>query len=165
MANERDLIGMRGEAIITLRLTDGESPRFKPTFLGDKWSTIDFVVELDQPRSTATVVPFFFMSVRSTRSGGYTRTHGRLRVQVKEHEIRRLAAYPAPTYIVGVDEARERAFIVSANGENLGGLSSMTTRYPIDQSTREMLWSEVTGYWSRWHSGAMQSQLIDEEWR
>ena len=35
---------------------------------------------------------------------GYTAEENRLRVQVTQDDIDRMVAYPAPTYVVGIDE-------------------------------------------------------------
>ena len=49
-----DVVGFRGEKIVELCLTNYESfaaPLFHPGFLGDKWPSIDFYVELRTVRS------------------------------------------------------------------------------------------------------------------
>src|SRR3954453_21288353 len=106
-----DFIGGRGEAIVFTHLariyrTDPDRPYFWPHFLGEKFETLDFLVELVDAGETT---PFFFIQVKSTRKE-YTKTHKppRLRVEVPESDVRRMAAYPAPTYVVGVHEADER---------------------------------------------------------
>jgi hypothetical protein len=61
--------------------------------------------------------PFFFVQVKTTRKV-FLRSHHppRLQVAVSERDIRRMVAYPAPTYVVGVHEEEERAFIVAVHG-------------------------------------------------
>ncbi len=56
----QEITGFRGEKIVELCLTNYESfpkPIFKPGFLGDKWPTIDFYVELTNVRGKR---PYFF---------------------------------------------------------------------------------------------------------
>jgi hypothetical protein len=51
MTNElKDVTGFRGEKIVELCLTDYRTfakPLFRPGFLGEKWPSIDFYVELE----------------------------------------------------------------------------------------------------------------------
>jgi hypothetical protein len=105
--NVRDAIGSRGENIFSNLISKFHSehgPIFRPQFLGEKWPLVDFIVELvGEGRTT----PYFFVQVRATRQG-LTRVGRRLRVQVAEAEVRQLASYPSPTYIVGVDERKKR---------------------------------------------------------
>jgi hypothetical protein len=109
-------LGQRGEALFYVLLTKfygREKPIFRPQFLGDKWPTVDFIIELvDAGMATH----YFFTQVKTTRDG-YTKKDRRLQVQVKRDDLRKLASYPAPTYIVGIDEVEETGYITSANGE------------------------------------------------
>src|SRR5437870_4892851 len=111
-----DFIGGRGEAIAFARLarvcrTDTELPYFWPHYLGEKCETFDFLVELvDADERT----PFFFVQVKSTRKK-FAKTQRRLRVEVSEYDVRRMVAFPAPTYVVGVHEDEERAFVISVH--------------------------------------------------
>src|SRR5262249_40931655 len=115
-----DFLGGRGEAIAFARLArvwraDADLPYFWPHYLGEKCATFDFLVELvDAGEKT----PFFFVQVKTTRKGlTRTQTPPRLRVEVPEKDVRRMVAYPAPTYVVGVHEVEERAFIISVHGD------------------------------------------------
>src|SRR6266699_2282287 len=91
-----DFIGGRGEAIAFTQLAricraDADLPYFWPHYLGEKYETLDFLVELvDAGEET----PFFFVQVKSTRKA-YTKnqTPPRLRVEVSENDVRRIAAY------------------------------------------------------------------------
>lgn len=69
MAGISDLIGNRGQAICELLLTELDNrgyPLFKPQFLGDKWRTVDLLVELEGRHAA---VPFFFVQVKATTQG------------------------------------------------------------------------------------------------
>ena len=58
-----------------------------------------------------------------------------------------MAAFPAPTYLVGVQEPSERAFIVGIDGRMSRGVSSITTAHELNDETLLRLWSEVHGFW------------------
>src|SRR5688572_18631339 len=96
----RDLIGKRGEAIVTTRLMDfcgNLRPFFDVHPLGQKCPTFDYLVELVNASDS---VPYFLASVRSTRKG-FTKRHRRLIVQVDAEDIRRMVRCPFPTYLIG----------------------------------------------------------------
>jgi hypothetical protein len=145
-----DFIGGRGEAIAFTRLvrvcrTDADLPFFWPHYLGEKCPTFDFLVELlDAGEKT----PFFFVQVKATRKE-YTKRHTppRLRVEVSEEDVRRMVAYPAPTYVVGVQEDEERAFIVSVHGTMSEAIPSITTAHELTCATLRRLWDEVREFW------------------
>jgi hypothetical protein len=84
---------------------------------------------------------------------------------VRRQRVRQLVSYPAPTYIVGVDEREEKAYIVSANGENLTAMSSMSTRFPMNKRNRSALWTEVNEFWVARPKVAVESRFADPEWR
>jgi hypothetical protein len=145
-----DVIGGRGEAIAFARLaricrSDVDLPYFWPHYLGEKCETFDFLVELvDAGERT----PFFFVQVKTTRQE-FTKTQPtpRLRVQVAAKDIRRMVAYPAPTYVIGVHEREERAFIISVHGTMAEGIPSITTAHELTCDTLQRLWEEVREFW------------------
>lgn len=149
-----DFVGGRGEAIAFTRLTRicraDDLPYFWPHYLGEKCPAFDFLVELiDAGEKT----PFFFVQVKSTRKE-YTKTQTppRLRVEVSDTDVQRLAAFPAPTYVVGVHEKDERAFVVSVYGEMREAIPSITTGHELTCDTLKLLWDEV---WEFWHGRDM----------
>jgi hypothetical protein len=145
-----DFIGGRGEAIAAARLlwvcrADADLPYFWPHYLGEKCETFDFLVELvDASPKT----PFFFMQVKTTRKG-FTRKQNppRLRVEVSVTDVRRMVAFPAPTYVIGVHEVEERAFIISVHGTMAEAIPSITTAHELTPDTLRRLWDEVRAYW------------------
>src|SRR5262245_16180724 len=144
-----DFIGGRGQAVAYAHLSrvcrDDDLPYFWPHFLGEKCETFDFLVELvDAGEKT----PFFFVQVKATRKD-YTRaqTPPRLRVEVSEKDVRRMVAFPAPTYVVGVHEYEERAFLVAVHSGMREAVSSITTGYELTAETLERLWAEVREFW------------------
>src|SRR5262245_52225573 len=133
-----DFIGGRGEAIAFARLaricrTDADLPYFWPHYLGEKFENFDFLFELV---ASAARPPFFFVQVKNTRKE-FTKTQKppRLRVEISEKDIRRMVAYPAPTYVVGVHEDEERAFIISVHGVMADAIPSITTAHELTGET------------------------------
>jgi hypothetical protein len=145
-----DFIGGRGEAIAFARLArvcrpDADLPYFWPHYLGEKCETFDFLVELVDAGETT---PFFFVQVKATRKGLTQSTaRPRLRVEVSEKDVRRMVAYPAPTYVVGVHEDQERAFIISVHGSMAEAIPSITTAHELTPDTLRRLWDEVREFW------------------
>src|SRR5213080_161927 len=85
----REDIGERGQWLFSLLMTElcgRDDPFFRPRFLGDKYPTFDYIVEVvDQPSY------FFFVQVKGTTLG-YTLEEHRLRVQVTQDDIERMVA-------------------------------------------------------------------------
>lgn len=161
MSNE---LGQRGEFLFSTMITrfhGRDIPIFRPYFLGDKWPLVDFVVEL---LNAGDITPYFFAQVKTTRSG-YTKKDKRLRVSIRQEDMRKLALYPAPTYIIGIDGAREEGYIVSANGEWLRGMSSFPTTFPVDENNQDTLWKEVRRFWTAGKSRRWASNFVDPRWR
>ena len=116
-------------------------PHFRPRFLGDKYPTFDFIVELvDHPAY------YFFVQVKGTTQG-YTKDPVRLKIQVSQEAIDRMVAYPAPSYVVGIDVSVRGGFLLSVN-EPRDRVASMTTRFRIGCDTLRDLQDEVHAYWS-----------------
>ena len=162
--NSRDGLGSRGEALFIVLMTKFHpkgGPIFAAQFLGEKSPLVDFLVVL---LDAGAVKPFFFVQVKTTRAG-YTIKERRLRVKVKQEHVAGLALYPAPTYIVGIDDKTEEGFVISANGVNLTSLSSITTAYPLDEANRQMLWDEVRTYWTAPASPKLNSAFHDTGWK
>jgi hypothetical protein len=159
-----DIVGQRGEAIFFVLITKfygRKAPIFRPQFLGDKWPNVDFIVELTNYPGDMT--PYFFVQVKATTLG-YTKREKRLKVTAKSKDIKTLATYPAPCYIVGIDEKLEKGFIVSANGESFAPMRNMPTDYPINKETQDMLWQEVKNFWENSNTSQLQSVFIDPRW-
>lgn len=161
----REVIGERGESIFRVLITRKHPSRGylfdHPRFLGEKKRTIDFYVELFHDDF---LIPFFFVQVKST-SQGYTQSDRRLKVKVTDSDMKRLAAYPAPTYVIGIDEQGEQGYIVSANGESKTGFSSLCTDYPLSPNVLALLWDEVKAYWTSPDYANFRSIFCDPKWR
>lgn len=146
MANADDL-GRRGEALFLLRITDfcgGKQQLFRPHFLGEKCPTLDYLVEL---LGAGLNTPFFFAQVKATRLGCTKGKKQRLRVKVSGEDVQRMAAFPAPTYLIGIDEPREAAFIWCVHAAMKHALPSLPTDFPVDGPNLRRLWQEVKDYW------------------
>src|SRR5947209_14232604 len=113
MANGNDDIGERGEAIFKAEIMDfcgRNRPYFRAHFLGAKFATLDYLVELLGAGARAL---YFFVQVKTTRLGCTKRNPPRLKVKVTRTDVPRMALYPAPTYVIGIDEPPALAYIVS----------------------------------------------------
>jgi hypothetical protein len=150
LMEKSDFIGRVGEAIAFMRLgklcrVDSDSPYFIPHSLDGKARTFDHLVELvdadESPR-------FFFVQVKSTRKD-FTKNQDppRLRIEVSERDVRRMVACPVPTYVVGVHEPTDRAFLIAVHGEMSEAISSMTTAHELGPDSLEKLWNEVRAFW------------------
>jgi len=146
-----DDIGIRGEAICVLVLTQfcgRNRPLFRPHFLGDKFPTLDYLVELVD---AGPITALFFVQVKAT-TRGYTQPRQgvrRLHVQVPQEDMRRLVLYPAPTYVIGIDEREEVGYILAADEHSSGPIASLSTSSPLDCEHLGLLWSEVNEYWKQ----------------
>jgi hypothetical protein len=58
-----------------------------------------------------------------------------------------MASSPAPTYVVGVDEVDERAFVIGVYGRMQNAIPSITTAHELNCTTLRRLWEVVRDYW------------------
>ena len=158
----RDLIGKRGEGIVTARLMDfcgNPVPYFDVHPLGEKCPTFDYLVELV---TAGPSVPYFLTQVKATKQG-FTKRKSRLLVQVDEEDVQRMLRCPFPTYLIGVDEPNDSAFVVSIHGSIRGPITSMPSKYPLNAANLRKLWDEVIAYWLKLDASAKESAFIYEE--
>jgi hypothetical protein len=160
----RDSIGQWGEYFFFTRITKlygRNRPLFRPQFLGDKFPTIDYLVELQN--CTGKFVPYFFVQVKTTQQG-YTKGANRLKIQVSLSDLQKLASYPAPVYVAGVDAVGEQAYLVCVNGTYTNAVTSLSVRFPIDQHAQDILWHEVKDFWGRHGTFHTKSAFTDPDW-
>jgi len=145
LSDLREVTGFRGEKIVELRLTDYEDfprPLFRPGFLGDKWPSIDFYVELQTVHKRR---PYFFAQAKATTAN---LSHG-LRISTKKRDIQRLLQIPGPTYIFGIHEPSGRVFVRSVHD---GTPEKAITRIPISNELTNTklrtLHKEVREFWA-----------------
>src|SRR5436189_170193 len=72
--------------------------------------------------------PYFFVQVRATREGFTATNPQRLKVKVAKADVRKMVLFRAPTYVVGVDEPGERAYVIAIYGKMKSGISSLSTQ-------------------------------------
>jgi hypothetical protein len=143
-----DVIGDRGQWLCCLLLTQicsgREEPYFRPTFLGDKHPTFDYLVELVDSDAY-----FFFVQVKSTRQG-YRKgeSQKRLRVNVDRDDVRRMVNSPVPAYVMGIDEPQQVGYLLSMNEPRQAGLGGLPTRHLLDCGNLLRLWQEVRNFWA-----------------
>jgi hypothetical protein len=153
----RDLTGQRGESIVTVRLMtkSGGKVYFHPHPLGEKCPTFDYLVELV---GTGTSPPYFLAQVKSTTKR-LTKQKKRLQVGAKKADVLSMVQCPVPTYLIGVDEVNEAAYIVSVHGSMDRAIPSMPTMYPLSCTNLQKLWDEVKAYWATFDSTRKQSDF------
>lgn len=158
----QDRLGKRGEAIVTARLMDfcgKRDPYFDVHPLGAKCPTFDYLVELVNAGES---VPYFLAQAKSTRKG-FTKKRRRLLVQMDEEDVRRMVQCPFPTYLIGIDEPNDRAYVVSIQGNLSGAIASMPSKYPLTPRNLRKLWQEVTDYWKKLDPAAKTSAFLYED--
>jgi hypothetical protein len=140
-----DVIGSRGESIVEICLTDYQTfarPLFRPGFLGDKWPSIDFYVELQAVRGKR---PYFFAQAKTTATSIGTS----LNVSTRKRDIERLLQIPGPTYILGVHEPSKRVFVRSVHeGTPLRAITRIPVSYELTSKNLRILHDEVRDYWA-----------------
>jgi hypothetical protein len=58
-----------------------------------------------------------------------------------------MVLYPAPTYVIGIDEMEEKAYVVAAAAGMNKKISSLSTANPLNRDTLKLLWEEVRDNW------------------
>ena len=108
----KDDIGERGQAMFVLLMTElcgRDEPYFRPRFLGDKFPTFDYLLELvDHPGH------FCFVQVKTTTLG-FTVEPPKLKIQVSQTDVERMVKWQAPSYVVGIDEPNQTGYLLSIN--------------------------------------------------
>jgi Domain of unknown function (DUF4365) len=147
-AQLRDVIGNRGEAIVELCLTDFRhyrGPLFHPAFLGEKWPSIDFYIEL---RNVKGQRPYFFAQVKTTGKNLSTKSKN-LVISSTKVDVVNLLRFPGPTYLLGVHEPTKRVFIRSVHS---GVPEKAITRIPLTHELTgaklKVLYDEVRDFWA-----------------
>ena len=66
---------------------------------------------------------------------------------MSRREVRRLALYPAPTYLVGIDERQEEGYILAILEGMTDPIPSLPTNFSLDEPNMRILWEEVRRFW------------------
>jgi hypothetical protein len=120
------------------------APLFRTTYLGDKYPTVDFLVDLVGP--TDRPQGFFFVQVKGSASSPPAAT--RLAIDVPKDRFNALAALAAPTYLIGVDLVAGVPYVVVANRRRRSRVSSISKAFPLtDDSVKVALFREVLAFW------------------
>jgi hypothetical protein len=146
LMDPRDLSGKRGEFIASTRLLDfcgNPIPYFAPQPLDGKFPTYDLLVELTHG---GTSKPYFFAQVKTTRPSGAKKRRS-LKAELSAADVKAMIVCPIPTYLIGVDEVAEVAYILSIHGPIKGGIGTIPTTYPLDAGNLKVLHDEVSAYW------------------
>lgn len=144
-----DQTGDIGELVASLDLSRPvmghyKRPLFKPSHLGGKYPTVDFIVDILAPNSESK--GFFFVQVKATEEA--INAARRLPVSVTTEKFNKLVTVPVPTYLIGVDRRNEQSYIVTACRRRNARVSSIITDYSLkDDSVKISLYKEVVQYW------------------
>lgn len=161
----QDEIGSVGESIFATLISkmdpQTKRPLFRAQFLGDKWATTDFLIELEGISGST---PHFFVQVKTTTKG-FTKKKNRLKVSVEQEQIDLLASYPAPTYLVGIDYHEEDGWLLAVTGRTSSNLSSLPTTFPISEANRRTLHNEVRQYWANQSLNPLSSAFVTKDWK
>jgi hypothetical protein len=65
-----------------------------------------------------------------------------------------------PTYLIGVDEPNEAAYIVSMYGGMDRTIASMPTTYPLSCANLQKLWDEVKTCWATFDATKKLSAFV-----
>ncbi|MEB3312456.1 MAG: DUF4365 domain-containing protein [Snowella sp.] len=141
-----DIIGERGEIIFELAVTHYQTfgyPIFKPVFLGEKWPDIDYYVQLLQIED---ITPFFFVQIKSTQNDINNKTK-KLSIRLTKEQRENLFKMTAPTYLVGIHEPTQRAFIRSVHTKPTQGIYQISLKYELTPNNLKVLHQEVYDFW------------------
>ncbi len=138
-------IGKRGENIFATIISRNVASKgflLDPTFMGDKFPTVDFHVDLLQYPHKA----FFYASVKTTTLG-YSPGDEKIKITIGKEEVAELGKFSIPVYIFGIDETKEKGYMISANNLNTSlNINGIPTRFPITNTVLQLLWKEVADY-------------------
>jgi hypothetical protein len=120
-------------------------PVFRPVFLGDKYPTADFLVDVLDAH--ADPVGFFFAQVKGTANAPPTAP--RLTIDVTLDRFNRLASLTAPSYLIAVDVRAELVSLAAACRTRRTPVSSVTKAFSLaDDAVRIGLYREVCSFWA-----------------
>ena len=140
------VIGVRGESIFELAVTDYSRfarPLFRPSFLGDKWPSVDYYVELLGVRDCR---PFMFAQVKSTAQQLSPGSHD-IEISLPKSNCLSLFMVPGPTYLAGIHEPTRRAFIVSVHRRPNQGVYRIPLKNELTPDNLRLLYNEVVEFW------------------
>ncbi len=158
VSNLSDVVGSRGETIFELAITDYSqfrSPLFRPAFLGVKWPTIDYYVEL---LNVANASPFFFAQVKATAQPIQANATA-LEINVEHRKCVRLFRVPGPTYLIGVHEPTQKTFVLSLHTLPAQSIYRIPLAYELTPANLNLLHEEVRDFWKTGPTKPAQSHF------
>ena len=151
-------IGDRGERIFELAVTnykDFTAPLFKPGFLGAKWPAIDYYVELLGARGAT---PFFFAQIKTTAQPIAANATA-LEINAEKKKCEQLFKIPGPTYLVGVHEPTEKAYILSVHNRPTQGVYRIPLNFELTSANLRVLHQEVCNFWKSFPNKPTESHF------
>jgi len=150
--SEQDDIGVRGESLVISRFTElfptsrrRRAAYFHPVFLGDKFPTLDLLVQL---KRIGRQMLFFTAQVKATADIP-KRHDSRLPVQVSKEDIARLLTVSIPAYLFVADVVNDRVYVLAVDETMRGGVSSLPRTHELTRPNLRLLWAEVRAYWKQ----------------
>ena len=138
-------IGQRGESIFYLKITgcDASGMRcFDAAFLGEKWPAADFLVETKGGRVRGTML----VQVKTTCEA-ISASKKALLISLPPAKLKRFRALPGPTYLIGVHEPTERAFVKAVLPTQMNGIYEIPVANELDGDNLRRLRDEVIAFW------------------
>jgi hypothetical protein len=133
-------------------------PLFRAIPLGDKYPTIDILVDVLGRNDVS--LGFFFVQVKGTTMS--TPAHGRLPVGVALDRYNKLVRIPAPTYLIGVDVSAETAYLVAAHRPRKADVFTITKAFCLrEDGVKIQLCQEVLAFWEAHKPMLQQTRFHD----
>jgi hypothetical protein len=141
---DSNAVGARGEAAFEFFLTKKNGRLkiiFEPAHLGGKFPFIDFYVTLKGLHTTC----FFLVQAKATNLPRDAK--GNLKISINKSKYKPLLKYRVPVYIVGIEEEKDRVFIMGLD-RSAKSISSISTKHNISRkSVQDKLYDEVKSFW------------------
>ena len=163
MVPTSDQIGRLAELVAATDLSRPVGGRygrvlFSTTHLGDRYPTVDYLVDVLGPRGVS--LAFFFVQVKGTSRAAPAAL--RLPVEVGTDRFNRLVRLPAPTYLIGVDVVTELSYLVTVNRPRQADMSSITKAYCLrDDAIKIQLYREVLDFWQTYRPALQRTRFRD----
>lgn len=141
---DRDTIGTLGEnlALVHLLTPHGARPLFRATLLGEKWPTVDLLVERFGRTGTIGLIQVKATTRELTQEG-------RVPIRIGRSALLDMAAAPLPTYLVAVHVPTESAWIEAVLPDRMPWTGSLSTAFSLrDPAVRETLGREIDDFWA-----------------
>lgn len=153
-----DVVGSRGETIFELAITDYSqfrTPLFRPAFLGAKWPTIDYYVELT---GVANANPFFFAQIKATAQPIHVDATS-LEINIDRAKWVRLFRVPGPNYLFGVHEPTQKVYVSSVHTMPTQGIYRIPLIHELTPTNLRVLHQEVRDFWKNSPAKPTQSHF------